>query len=81
MSLLKRIIGKFRRQPKVDPIAKAHNGAALRPGMRVRLAFGGAGIHKVSKIIQDGQIEIEYSDGVKEPSFSDLWNPVRRRRH
>lgn len=80
MSLLKTLISKFRRKPTTDPIAKGHNGAILHPGMRIRLAFGGEGTHRVSRVLRDNLIEVRFSDGVKDISTSTNWIPVRRRR-
>lgn len=79
MSLLNRLIGKFRRKPTTEPIAKAHNGVILRPGMRIRFAIGGETTHRVNRIIRDDLIEVRFSDGVFDTSNPKNWIPVRRR--
>lgn len=81
MILLKKLVGNFRRARSAsEPIAKAHNGVILQPGMRIRFAFGGQGIHRVHRIIRDDLIEVRFSDGVLDTSNPKNWIPVRRRR-
>lgn len=80
MSILKKLIGRFRRNPASEPVAKAHNGVILRPGMRIRFAIGGEAIHRVNRIIRDDLIEVRFSDGVLDTSNPKNWIPVRRRR-
>lgn len=80
MSIIDRIVSRFRRKPKTPPIALDANGHRLLTGMSVRLPHGGAGIHKIHRILDEKNVEIMYSDGVTQVDMAKSWVGVGRGR-